>query len=83
MVRSLRLLPLSGRLDRMRITTFTYAGLLLVGLLDVSLFGGNQYPSAASSEGLFDRDNLVAWCIVPFDAKKRGPEARVEMLKNL
>ena len=28
-------------------------------------------------------DNLVAWCIVPFDAKNRGPAERVEMLKNL
>jgi sugar phosphate isomerase/epimerase len=32
---------------------------------------------------LFDRENLVAWCIVPFDAKKRGPEERVAMLKRL
>ena len=28
-------------------------------------------------------DNLVAWCIVPFDAKKRTPAERVEMLKKL
>ncbi|NQU23249.1 MAG: hypothetical protein HQ567_18370 [Candidatus Nealsonbacteria bacterium] len=26
---------------------------------------------------------MVAWCIVPFDAAKRGPEARAEMLKRL
>lgn len=31
----------------------------------------------------FARDNLVAWCIVPFDAKKRTPEQRVEMLAKL
>ena len=37
-------------------------------------------PPAAK---LFDRPNLVAWCIVPFDAKKRGPEERVAMLKQL
>ncbi len=28
-------------------------------------------------------ENLVAWCIVPFDASKRGPAARAEMLKDL
>jgi len=28
-------------------------------------------------------DNLVAWCIVPFDAKKRTPTERVEMLQKL
>lgn len=28
-------------------------------------------------------DQLAAWCIVPFDAKKRGPEARAKMLVEL
>ena len=32
---------------------------------------------------VFAKDNLVAWCIVPFDANKRGPEARAEMLDRL
>ncbi|MBN1589149.1 MAG: TIM barrel protein [Pirellulales bacterium] len=32
---------------------------------------------------LFDRENLVAWCIVPFDAKKRGPDQRAAMLESL
>src|SRR5437868_5191377 len=32
---------------------------------------------------LFAPTNLVAWCIVPFDAKKRGPEERAEMLERL
>jgi hypothetical protein len=28
-------------------------------------------------------DRLAAWCIVPFDAKRRGPEARAKMLARL
>ncbi|MEX2672697.1 MAG: TIM barrel protein [Phycisphaeraceae bacterium] len=32
---------------------------------------------------LFDRENLVAWCVVPFDAKRRGPEERTVMLRAL
>lgn len=32
---------------------------------------------------LFAKGNLVAWCIVPFDAKKRGPVERAQMLKKL
>src|SRR5688572_12869744 len=32
---------------------------------------------------IFARTNLVAWCIVPFDAKKRGPEERAAMLEKL
>ncbi len=31
----------------------------------------------------FARTNLVAWCIVPFDARKRGPEERAAMLEKL
>lgn len=31
----------------------------------------------------FHRDRLVAWCIVPFDAKQRGPAARAEMVRGL
>src|SRR5690606_10884815 len=38
---------------------------------------------AQSPEQLLARDNLVAWCIVPFDAKRRGPEERAQMLENL
>lgn len=31
----------------------------------------------------FETENLVAWCIVPFDAEKRTPEQRAQMLKRL
>ena len=37
----------------------------------------------AAGAGLFARDNLVAWCIVPFDARERSPEQRAEMLQRL
>jgi len=49
---------------------------LLVGLIVVA-------PGSARAEPLFDRDNLTAWCIVPYDARKRGPEARAEMLRRM
>lgn len=32
---------------------------------------------------IYEPGNLVAWCIVPFDAKKRGPAERAEMLQKL
>ncbi|NQV28406.1 MAG: TIM barrel protein [Rhodopirellula sp.] len=32
---------------------------------------------------LFARKNLVAWCIVPFDGKKRGPAERAAMCARL
>ena len=41
-------------------------------------------PAAhAADYQLFARSNLVAWCIVPFDAKKRTPPERAEMVKRL
>ena len=38
-------------------------------------------PGVAAAEpaghpGLFDSGHLVAWCMVPFDAARRGPEER-------
>jgi putative heme-binding domain-containing protein len=40
-------------------------------------------PAAEPAGDLFRRENLVAWCIVPFDSQKRGPEARAAMLAKL
>ena len=42
-----------------------------------------QPSSIISNPSLFARTNLVAWCIVPFDARKRGPEERAVMLERL
>jgi putative heme-binding domain-containing protein len=39
--------------------------------------------SAVADTALFDRQNLVAWCIVPFDSAKRSPEQRAAMLAKL
>ena len=36
-----------------------------------------------SPKNVFAKDNLVAWCIVPFDAAHRGPMERAHMLKRL
>lgn len=35
------------------------------------------------SQSIFSPQNLTAWCIVPFDKVKRGPEARIAMLERL
>ena len=53
-------------------------------MLAVSLLSAAELPhTAPAGEGLFARSNLVAWCIVPFDTKKRGPEERGAMLEKL
>lgn len=38
---------------------------------------------AVPPEDLYRMNNLVAWCVVPFDAKNRLPPERVAMLKKL
>ena len=39
--------------------------------------------SSDASVKILEKKNLVAWCIVPFDAKKRDPATRAEMLAEL
>ena len=44
----------------------------------------HSYLQAADAPGdLWSHDNIAAWCIVPYDAKKRGPEERARMLEQL
>jgi hypothetical protein len=39
-------------------------------------------PSATATPA-WQRDNVLAWCIVPFDARKRSLEERGEMLREI
>jgi hypothetical protein len=52
-------------------------------VLAAALPGVTAEPSGGAGAGLFRQQNLWAWCIVPFDAKKRSPEERAEMLQRL
>lgn len=57
---------------------------LLPGVLSLlSLVPVTAAEPLPTGRQLFNRDNLVAWCIVPFDAKKRGPEERAAMLERI
>jgi hypothetical protein len=47
------------------------------------LLGVIEEPSRCIGADLFRSDNLVAWCIVPFDNIKRTPEERALMLTRL
>jgi len=56
---------------------------ILALCLSACLTRAEQAAAAPGDADPFAKGNLVAWCIVPFDAKQRGPEARAEMLKRL
>jgi hypothetical protein len=59
--------------------------------LEIQELLGQRYPKiedrvamiTGALNNIFERENLVAWCIVPFDAKNRTPEERAEMLSRL
>jgi sugar phosphate isomerase/epimerase len=57
--------------------------LILLGICIIALPESTRGDAAAPTTSLWDHDNLVAWCVVPFDARKRGPEERAEMLQRL
>jgi hypothetical protein len=42
-----------------------------------------QQQTQIKSSSIYSRENLVAWCIVPFDVKERGPVERAQMLNKL
>jgi len=61
---------------------------ILTACVAITPLGAQDAPTGratvnTSQPGLFDRRNLTAWCVVPFDARKRGPEERAEMLQRL
>lgn len=65
------------------LAALTIAG---IALASFGLAADTQAAPPATSEPqseLFARKHLIAWCVVPFDAKKRGPEERAAMLERL
>lgn len=57
--------------------------IVLTLLLSIVLFGSCQTRKHKGNTDVFAKQNLMAWCIVPFDAKHRGPEERAQMLSDL
>ncbi|MGK0185027.1 MAG: hypothetical protein ACI9R3_000801 [Verrucomicrobiales bacterium] len=60
--------------------TLTFLSTLNVGGQDLNRTEVDAHKESIKS---YATENLVAWCIVPFDAKKRSPEARSKMLIDL
>jgi sugar phosphate isomerase/epimerase len=68
-----------------KFTSLLFPILLLPLLLTASRQAASSAPSSSPKPNLnlFAQTNLAAWCIVPFDSKKRGPEERAAMLERL
>jgi sugar phosphate isomerase/epimerase len=61
----------------------TVSSVLIAGVLGVLAVTSARGEEPLPAGGVFAKSNLVAWCIVPFDAKNRDPQQRAEMLQRL
>jgi hypothetical protein len=57
--------------------------LLLAGLFAMLSCTGQPSQPQAENAMLFAKNNLIAWCIVPFDTENRDPAERAELLNEL
>jgi len=64
----------------MKIIARSFVSVLLVVLI---FSCGSSDKKSNGSNSLFNKDNLVAWCVVPFDSAERTPEERAAMLAEL
>lgn len=56
---------------------------LAAAMLTVASFAGRAEPPPPPAGSLWAQKNRFAWCVVPFDARHRSPEARAAMLQGL
>lgn len=62
--------------------------MILCLMVSIGVFGNplaraEDQESQQDATSVLRRENVVAWCIVPFDSAKRTPARRAEMLKEL
>jgi sugar phosphate isomerase/epimerase len=56
---------------------------LVCGLFVYSLYAEGASKETPSAGSIWAKDNLFAWCVVPFDAKRRNSQKRAEMFNQL
>jgi sugar phosphate isomerase/epimerase len=69
-----------SKLYRMR-SPFKMA--LAITILSGLIYSCGGQKDSNETASIFAKENLIAWCIVPYDSEKRGPEERAAMLKDL
>jgi sugar phosphate isomerase/epimerase len=56
---------------------------IILSFISTVLLFAPALAAEGTVPGSWHREKLVAWCIVPFDAKQRGPDERARMLREL
>ena len=59
--------------------TFTLLIIAILLLVGCSI----EENSSTMNNHLFQKDNLLAWCVIPYDNQNRSPSERAEMLSDL
>jgi hypothetical protein len=65
------------------LSPMSYPSCRLLPLLIAAFFAAASSLRGADDTDVWRDENLVAWSIVAFDAKKRGPEERAAMLERI
>ncbi len=59
------------------------SALVVAAVLNLLVSPAIAWENGGETPKTFEKNQLVAWCIVPFDAKNRDPAQRAEMVKKL
>lgn len=57
--------------------------MMVAAFVATTVLAGCSVKKIGRGTDVFAKQNLLAWCVVPFDSKKRGPEERAKMLDEL
>ncbi len=76
------LLPLKKKLYKLSFSDRNFVSIAVIVLL-LTACATARHRDKAKNNMLFSRNNLVAWCTIPYDSKKRNSEERAVMLKEL
>lgn len=67
------------KLAAIAVLALLQTGMVLSGSLQAAF----AEPGGGRGDHLYAKENLVAWCVVPFDSRKRTPAERTRMLQEL
>ena len=59
------------------------SGFIVFSLISCSLLSCQKDQKPSETHSIFSMDNLVAWCIIPYDNQNRTPQERAVMLNEL
>lgn len=69
--------------SKSNLSKYLFRMFMITVILSALNYRGIAQNESGNTPSIYSKQNLIAWCIVPFDSKNRGPQERAEMLNNL